>query len=56
VFPFLPPPSPFKWIRLSQLSSIAGALKEGATPRYLLRVLTLPKWRGRVRRAALKIL
>ncbi|TDA30972.1 MAG: hypothetical protein DSO04_04990, partial [Hadesarchaea archaeon] len=43
-------------IRLSQLSSIAGALKEGATPRYLLRVLTLPKWRGRVRRAALKIL
>ena len=42
--------------RLSQLSSIAGALKEGATPRYLLRVLTLPKWRERVRRAALKIL
>ncbi|MEM2865822.1 MAG: HD domain-containing protein [Candidatus Hadarchaeales archaeon] len=42
--------------RLSEISPLASALREGATPRYLMRVLTLPKFAERVKRAASKVL
>lgn len=42
--------------RLSEISPIADALREGATPRYLMRVLTLPRFAERVERASRKVL
>ena len=42
--------------RLSEVSPIASALKERATPRYLLRVLTLPKFAKRINKATRLVL
>jgi len=43
-------------LKLSELSPLAEALEEGTTPRYLLRVLTLPKWAEKVRKATSRLL